>query len=162
MGVIDGSEEQVRWLDDDEMAAWRSYIEGSALLEHRLNRELQAAHNLSIADYEILVRLSEQPGRQQRMSELARDVAHSKSRISHQIRRLENAGLVRRNDCPDDGRGILAVLTDRGLEVLRTAAPTHVAGVREHFIDLLEPAEKRVLAAVFERLRTRLHDRPDA
>ncbi|MCX2732517.1 MarR family transcriptional regulator [Saccharopolyspora sp. NFXS83] len=156
--MIDGSERQVRWLDDEEMAAWRSYIEGSALLEHRLNRELQAAHDLSIADYEILVRLSEQPDRQLRMSELAKDVAHSKSRISHQIRRLENAELVRRNDCPDDGRGVLAVLTDRGEEVLRAAAPSHVAGVREHLIDLLEPAEKQVLAAVFERVRTRLRD----
>lgn len=156
--MIDGSEEQVRWLDDEEMAAWRSYIEGSALLEHRLNRELHAAHDLSIADYEILVRLSEQPDRQLRMSELAKDVAHSKSRISHQIRRLETAELVRRNDCPDDGRGVLAVLTDRGEEALRAAAPSHVAGVREHLIDLLEPAEKKVLAAVFERVRTRLRD----
>lgn len=134
------------------MAAWRAYIVGSALLEHRLNRELQAGHGLSIADYEIMVQLSEQPGRRLRMSELAKSVAHSKSRISHQIRRLEAANLVRRVDCPDDGRGVLAVLTDEGAEKLRTAAPTHVEGVREHMINLLSAEEQKVLAAVFERL----------
>ncbi|MFR9729047.1 MarR family winged helix-turn-helix transcriptional regulator [Saccharopolyspora sp. MS10] len=142
------------------MTAWRSYIEGSALLENRLNRELQAAHDLSISDYEILVRLAEQPERRLRMSELARDVAHSKSRISHQIRRLERAGLVNRQECPEDGRGVLATLTDRGADALRAAAPTHLAGVRLHLIDLLEPAEKRLLTAVFDRVRTRLIDPP--
>ena len=79
------TDRHTRWLDDREMAAWRAYIVGSALLEHRLNRELQAGHGLSIADYEIMVQLSEQPGRRLRMSELAKSVAHSKSRISHQI-----------------------------------------------------------------------------
>ncbi|MFD0924055.1 MarR family winged helix-turn-helix transcriptional regulator [Saccharopolyspora rosea] len=134
------------------MAAWRAYIVGSALLEHRLNRELQVGHGLSIADYEIMVQLSEQPDRRLRMSELAKSVAHSKSRISHQIRRLEAANLVRRVECPNDGRGVLAVLTDEGAEKLSTAAPTHVEGVREHMINLLSPEEQEVLAAVFERL----------
>lgn len=107
------SDAEVSWLDGREMAAWRSYIVGSALLEHRLNRELQAAHGLSIADYEILVRLSERPGMRMRMSELATEVAHSKSRISHQIRRLEAAELVRREDCPSDGRGCSRCLPRR-------------------------------------------------
>jgi DNA-binding MarR family transcriptional regulator len=134
------------------MAAWRAYIVGSALLEYRLNRELQMAHGLSLADYEILVRLSEHPEHQLRMSDLASHVAHSKSRISHQVRRLEAESLVRRVECPSDGRGVFAELTEAGANLLRTAAPTHVAGVREHIVDLLEPEEQQVLASVFERV----------
>jgi DNA-binding MarR family transcriptional regulator len=150
------TEQRTKWLDDCEMASWRAYIVGSALLEYRLNRELQLTHGLSIADYEIMARLSEQPDLRMRMSELANEIAHSKSRISHQIRRLEAEGLVRRDECPNDGRGVLAVLTEKGLAKLREAAPTHVAGVREHMVDLLEPDELKVLAGVFERLTTRL------
>jgi len=138
------------------MGAWRAYIEGSALLEHRLNRELQAAHDLSIADYEIIMRLAEQPERQMRMSELASDVAHSKSRVSHQIRRLESKELVQRTECPSDGRGVFAALTDKGAALLEEAAPTHVAGVREHIVDLLDEHEQQVLANVFERVMKHL------
>ncbi|RRO15203.1 MarR family transcriptional regulator [Saccharopolyspora rhizosphaerae] len=138
------------------MTAWRAYIVGSALLEHRLGRELQVTHGLSIADYEILVSLSEAPDGQLRMSELANGIAHSKSRMSHQIRRLEKAGLVRRQECPEDGRGVLAVLTDDGMAKLREAAPAHVRGVREHMIDLLDPDEQKTLAAVFSRLTDHL------
>ncbi len=134
------------------MAAWRSYIVGSALLEHRLNRELQAEHELSIAEYEILVRLSEQSDRRMRMRELAEDVAHSKSRISHEVRRLERAGWGTRLDCEEDGRGVFAILTEAGWDKLRRAAPLHVAGVREHMIDLLTEEEQEVMARVFGRL----------
>ncbi|WP_407690551.1 MarR family winged helix-turn-helix transcriptional regulator [Saccharopolyspora rhizosphaerae] len=144
------------WLGETEMTAWRAYIVGSALLEHRLGRELQVTHGLSIADYEILVSLSEAPDGQLRMSELANGIAHSKSRMSHQIRRLEKAGLVRRQECPEDGRGVLAVLTDDGMAKLREAAPAHVRGVREHMIDLLDPDEQKTLAAVFSRLTDHL------
>ncbi|WP_145741409.1 MarR family winged helix-turn-helix transcriptional regulator [Saccharopolyspora dendranthemae] len=134
------------------MTAWRAYIVGSALLEHRLNRELQLSHGLSIADYEILVSLSEVPDMRMRMSELAAGIAHSKSRMSHQIRRLEREGLVRRQECPEDGRGVLAALTDKGMAKLREAAPSHVQGVREHMIDLLEPDEQKTLGEIFTRL----------
>lgn len=138
------------------MFAWRAYVVGSALLEHRLNRELQDGHDLSLADYEILVRLSERPETRMRMSELASEVAHSKSRVSHQVRRLERAGLVRRIECPNDGRGVFAELTGPGMALLREAAPTHVEGVREHLIDLLTPEEQQVLGVVFERVTERL------
>ncbi|KAA5836394.1 MarR family transcriptional regulator [Saccharopolyspora hirsuta] len=138
------------------MAAWRSYIVGSALLTHRLNRDLQLTHDLSIADYEILVRLSERPHQRMRMSELAHDVAHSKSRTSHQVRRLEAAGLVRRDECPDDGRGVFAILTDKGAAKLREAAPSHVASVRENLIDILDEREQETLGQIFDRLTTHL------
>ncbi|MBA8827467.1 DNA-binding MarR family transcriptional regulator [Saccharopolyspora lacisalsi] len=151
-------DDDTRWLNNREMSAWRSYIVGSALLEYRLSRELQTEHGVSLADYEILVQLSEQPRHRQRMSELAQGVAHSKSRISHQIRRLEAKGLVLRRECPSDGRVVLALLTDEGKRLLRQAAPTHVAGVREHMVDFLDEEECRVLNCVFGRITEHLRD----
>ena len=141
-----------RWLNRTEMRAWRAYVIGTELMRQQLHRELQEAHDLTIADYEVLVQLSERDGRRMRMSELAGRVASSKSRLSHQISRLEKAGLVRRTTCPDDARGVIAELTDAGLRSLAAAAPTHVAGVRRHLIDLLTPAEQDALATIFERV----------
>ena len=150
----------MRWLDADEMRAWRGYIVGSALLEYRLNRELQEEHGITLADYEILARLSEQEGMRMRMTQLAADVASSKSRVSHQVARLESAQLVRRELCPSDGRGIFAVLTDSGFELLRTAAPTHLRGVREHLIDRLTEEQRAALMVIFEDLAVRLGPPP--
>ncbi|MGH3811068.1 MAG: MarR family winged helix-turn-helix transcriptional regulator [Pseudonocardiaceae bacterium] len=151
--------DQPRWLDDGEMRAWRAYVVGKALLDARLNRDLQEEHQLALADYELLVRLSEAPCQQARMSTLAEQVASSKSRISHQIDRMEKAGLVRRQECPSDGRGVFAVLTSHGLQVLRSAAPTHVRGVRDNLVDLLSDDEQVVLAEIFERVITHLRGR---
>jgi DNA-binding MarR family transcriptional regulator len=148
--------EPTRWLDEEEMRAWRGFIVGSELLGYRLHRELQDAHGLSLADYEILVLLSEQPDFRMRMTQLASGVASSKSRVSHQVARLERAELVKREECPNDGRGVFAVLTQRGYETLRTAAPTHMRGVREHFVDLLSVQERATLANIFERVAFRL------
>jgi DNA-binding MarR family transcriptional regulator len=145
-----------RWLNDEEMRAWRAYVVGKALLDAQLNRDLQDEHQLALADYELLVRLSEAPNGRARMSTLAELVASSKSRISHQIGRMEHAGLVCRQGCPGDRRGVFAVLTSHGREVLRTAAPTHVRGVRDNLIDLLSDQERLVLAEVFERVMSRL------
>ena len=145
-----------RWLNDEEMRAWRAYVVGKALLDAQLNRDLQDEHQLALADYELLVRLSEAPKGRARMSTLAELVASSKSRISHQIGRMEHAGLVCRQGCPGDRRGVFAVLTSHGREVLRTAAPTHVRGVRDNLIDLLSNQERLVLAEVFERVISRL------
>lgn len=149
---MSGEINQPRWLNDGEMRAWRAYVVGKALLDSRLNRDLQEEHQLALADYELLVRLSEAPCRQARMSTLAEQVASSKSRISHQIGRMEKAGLVRRQECPSDGRGVFAVLTSHGLQVLRSAAPTHVRGVRDNLVDLLSEDERAVLAEIFERI----------
>jgi DNA-binding MarR family transcriptional regulator len=152
------AEEEPRWLDQREMRAWRAYVIGSELLRKQLNRELQDRHGTTLADYEVLVRLSERDGRRMRMAALAAEVASSKSRLSHQITRLESAGLVQRVDCGDDARGVFAELTDKGMDRLRTTAPTHVAGVREHLIDLMTPEEHAVLAEVFERVQEHLGD----
>ena len=147
-----------RWLDAEEWRAWRSYIAGQALLGGRLNRELQDGHGLSLPDYEILVRLSEQPDHRMRMSLLAEEVVASKSRLSHQVARLEQEGLVRREVCDSDGRGVFAVLTPAGFERLQASAPDHVESVREHFVDLLDEHERKVIGDVFERLVTKLRD----
>ncbi len=150
---------EARWLDAEEMRAWRAYVIGKQLLDSQLNRDLQEEHRLALADYELLVRLSEAPGGQVRMSTLAEQVGSSKSRISHQIGRMEQAGLVRRQECPGDRRGVFAVLTSAGLAVLRSAAPTHVRGVRDNLVDLLSAEERLMLAEVFERVLRHLRGR---
>lgn len=152
----DTQRRQPAWLDAEEMLTWRAFFVGSALLDYRLHHELHAEHGLALADYEILVRLSEQPDARMRMSQLAEDVASSKSRVSHQVRRMERAKLVRREDCPSDGRGVFAVLTERGSALLEEAAPTHLRGVRTHLVDLVSEQERAVLREVFERVGERL------
>lgn len=145
------------WLDAEQQRHWRAWVSASTLLRERLSRELQAAHGLTLADYEILVRLSEAPGRRLRMSVLADSTLASRSRLTHQIDRLERAGLVVRQSCSDDRRGQLAVLTDQGWDTLTTAAPTHVAGVRRHLVEVLTPDQfaelGRACAAVVSGLR---------
>lgn len=138
------------------MAAWRAYVGGSALLNYRLHRDLQERHGLALADYEILARLSEAPGGRIRMSSLAGLVASSRSRVSHQVRRMERAGLVQREECSSDARGVFAVLTEHGRSVLEDAAPTHVEGVRAHLVDQLSPSERSMVAEVFGRVGERL------
>jgi DNA-binding MarR family transcriptional regulator len=148
--------DEPRWLDDGEMRAWRAYVIGSELLRKQLNRELQDQHGLALADYEVLVRLSEGDGGRMRMAQLAGEVASSKSRLSHQIARMESAGLVQRVECGDDARGVFAEITDNGRARLRETAPTHVAGVRAHLIDLLGLADQATLAEIFERVLSHL------
>ncbi|WP_431968546.1 MarR family winged helix-turn-helix transcriptional regulator [Actinacidiphila sp. bgisy160] len=144
------------WLTADEQRTWRTHLEVSKLLTHQLERDLQP-FGLTYNDYEILVNLSESPEHRMRMSDLARATLQSKSRLSHQISRMETAGLVRRENCESDRRGLFAVLTEDGWETMRKVAPHHVAAVREHFIDLL-PAEdlaalRRALNPVADHLR---------
>jgi hypothetical protein len=136
---VTGGGDQPRWLDSEEMRAWRAFVVGKALLDAQLNRELQDEHQLTLADYELLVRLSEAPCGQVRMSTLAEQVGSSKSRISHQIGRMEKAGLARRQECPGDRRGVFAV--------------------RDNLIDLLSGQERLVLADIFERVQSHLRER---
>lgn len=142
------SEPSPQWLDENEMRFWRAWIISSTLMDARLNRDLQESYNLSHTDYGVLVVLSEQPDRRMRMSSLADFLALSKSRLSHQISRMQKAGLVMRQDDTSDGRGIFACLTEEGAAILQKAAPVHVAGVRRYMVDLLS-AEEREQAAVF-------------
>lgn len=131
----------VRWLDDSEQQAWRAFLAATRLLFDELDRELQRDAGMPHAYYEILVRLSEAPGRTLRMSELAADVLFSRSRLSHAVARLEERGWIRREGYPDDGRGALAVLTDEGFAAVEAAAPGHVECVRRHLFDRLSAAQ---------------------
>ncbi|MEV4300265.1 MarR family winged helix-turn-helix transcriptional regulator [Microbispora rosea] len=140
--------EAPHWLTPQEQHAWRSHLAAHRLLFHQLDRELQGA-GLSLNDYEILVNLSESPGRRMRMSELADATVQSRSRLSHQISRMEAAGLVVRQDCEDDRRGTFAVLTDHGWETIQRVAPDHVASVRRHFIDLMTPEQVSALDQIY-------------
>ncbi|MGK5445138.1 MarR family winged helix-turn-helix transcriptional regulator [Micromonospora sp. URMC 105] len=141
-----------RWLDPDEQRTWRAFLAASRVLMDTLDRELQRDAGMPHAYYEILVRLSEAPGRKLRMSELADVTGSSRSRLSHAAARLEAAGWVRREDCPTDRRGQLAVLTDDGFAVLAAAAPGHVEGVRRHLFDALSPAQVDQLRRISETL----------
>jgi DNA-binding MarR family transcriptional regulator len=139
-----------RWLDESEMRAWLGFLRAHAELVYRLDRELEAAHGLSLAEYEVLAFLSEAPGGRMRPSELARQSRISPSALTRRIDRLEKRGLVRRERCPDDARGAYAVLCREGRKRLVAAAPTHVRGVRAHFVDRLDPAQLETLAAALE------------
>ncbi len=134
----DGSTaDEPRWLDAREQRAWRAWLSGAQLLLDRLDRDLIHETGISHAYYEILVALSEAEGRRLRMSELADRCLSSRSRLSHAVSRLEERTWVRREVCPEDGRGQVAVLSDAGLAALEAAAPVHVEGVREHLFDQL-------------------------
>jgi len=141
-----------RWLSHDEQVSWRSWLTAIALVPEQLGRELQESSGLTLADYDILVRLSEAPERRLRMSDLARKTLVSRSRLTHQIDRMERAGLVSRSVCEEDGRGLLAVLTDEGWEILVAAAPGHVEAVRRHLLDVLTPEEFARLGEISAKL----------
>jgi len=145
-------EPEVAWLNPAEMHAWRSLVQATTGLLAVLDNELQAAHGLSLGDYEVLVHLSEEPGRAIRMSELAARLHLSPSGITRRIDGLVKQGLVERQRCPNDRRGSNAVLTPLGLKALKTAAPTHVRGVREYFVDRLDDRQLAQLASVLARI----------
>jgi DNA-binding MarR family transcriptional regulator len=137
--------EPVRWLTADEQKAWRGFLRGSSLLLERLDAELSEEHGLTLADYEILVWLSEAPRGGLRMAELADRALVSRSRLTYRVDRLVAEGLVERRPCASDRRGSLAVMTATGRRRLERAAPTHVDGVVAH---LLDQCSGRDLAAV--------------
>ncbi len=138
-----------KWLDGDQQRAWRAYIVGTTLLMERLDRDLRDKHDLSLPEYEILVRLSEAPDRMLRMAELADSVKNSRSRITHTIARMERESLVVRRQCPSDGRGVFAALTDAGLDKLGQAAPSHVESVRASLIDVIADDDLEAVGRVF-------------
>ncbi len=147
--------EEPRWLDTAQQGHWRAYLEGSSRLWERLDRELKKEHGLTMPEYEILVRLSESPDRRLRMAELAAMAYQSRSRLSHTCSRLEAKGLVRREACADDKRGINAHLTDEGFAALERAARHHVRTVRDHFIDLVSAEELEIIGRAFTRIAER-------
>jgi len=143
-----GTNGQTRWLSSDEQRAWRATVHLSQLLMRQLDRDLNA-HGLNGHDYEILVELSEAPDQRLRMTELADATSQSRSRLSHQVSRMEKRGLVRRDDCEGDKRGTFAVLTQEGWNAIERVAPDHVENVRRHFIDRLSPRQLDEIRTAF-------------
>lgn len=147
---------QTVWLTAPQQRAWRAYINGSTLLFERLDRDLREQFDVSLPEYEILVRLSEAPEHCLRMAVLASSVSHSRSRVTHTIARMEGKGLVARRACPTDRRGVIASLTARGLDSLVAAAPVHVEGVRQHLVELASQDDLAAVGRVFARVGGRL------
>ncbi len=146
------------WLDPSQQRSWRAFLVGTTLLMDRLDRDLREKHQLSLPEYEILVRLSEAEDNRMRMAVLADSVSHSRSRVTHTVNRMEKAGLVVRDSCVSDGRGIEAVLTEDGKRTLEAAAPTHVAGVRRMLIDLAPEEDFEAVGRVFDAVTDKLID----
>jgi len=144
-----GTDSEPRWLSAREQRAWRATVGLSQLLLRQLDRDLNA-HGLSGHDYEILVELSEAPDHRMRMTDLADATSQSRSRLSHQVSRMEKRGLVRRDDCEGDKRGTFAVLTKAGFEAIERVAPYHVEQVRRHYIDRLTPRQQEEIRAAFQ------------
>lgn len=134
------------WLNETEMTAWLAFLRASTRLLERLDAEL-AGFGISLADYEILAQLSEEPAGEMRMTELAARTMVSRSGLTRRLDRLVESGLVVRRTCPTDRRGVLAVLTSAGRARLEQAAPCHLDGVRRHFVSQLRGQDLAALAA---------------
>jgi DNA-binding MarR family transcriptional regulator len=129
------------WLTEEQQRIWRAYLRVESLLPAHLNRQLQASSGLSIAEYAVLVYLSEVPGGRVRPFELGRALNWEQSRLSHQIARMEHRKFVTREQCESDKRGAFIVLTPHGRATIEAAAPGHVAAVRNQVFGRLTPAE---------------------
>jgi len=140
-------------LDAVELGAWRGLLRVHAALVRGLDAELEAAHDLPLSSYDVLIYLRSAPGRRLRMADLADSVLLSRSGLTRLVDRLVREGLIVRDTCESDGRGSFAVLTDEGEELLARARPTHLAGVRERFLRHFSEDELRTLAGFWERVK---------
>lgn len=147
-----------RWLTDDEQHVWRDFLDVVRLMMERLNRQMVESNGMTVAEYEVLVKLSEAPDRRMRMSELADSVVNSRSRLTHTVRRMEERGWVVREDCESDRRGILCVLLPDGFAVLEAAAPGHVGAVRAIVFDVLEAGDVAALGVAMSKVRKGLRE----
>ncbi|MCO1581148.1 MarR family transcriptional regulator [Crossiella sp. SN42] len=140
------------WLEESQQRAWRAFLRVHAELTVRIGRQLQVDSDLSLAEFEVLVQLSELPEPRIRILELAKLLNWEKSRVSHQLGRMQKRGLVARAGCPEDKRGAFIQLTEAGKAAIEGAAPGHVAVVRRLVFDALDNAQVGELTALCERL----------
>jgi DNA-binding MarR family transcriptional regulator len=153
---MDEQHDGTPWLGERQQRSWRAYLVGTTLLMDRLDRELREQHHLSLPEYEILVRLSEADGHRLRMATLADSLSHSRSRVTHTVSRMEAAGLVVRDACLSDGRGVEAVMTEHGRTALGEASATHVTGVRRMLVDLAGEDDFDAVGRVFDAVTDNL------
>jgi DNA-binding MarR family transcriptional regulator len=152
------AEAVARWLSEDQQHIWRSYLGMVARLEAAMNRQLQRDYGLSLADYDVLVELSERGP--MRINDLADALCWEQSRLSHQLRRMRDRGLVVRRGVDEDRRGATMDITDRGDAALRAAAPGHVELVRSTVFEGIKPAQLRALGSLTETVLERLATSP--
>jgi len=145
-----------RWLTEEEQRAWRGLLRMTAQLNARANRQLQEEYGISLADYEVLVALSEAPEDRLRVFEVADALAWEQSRVSHQLARMQRRGLITREGCATDARGAFAVLTGAGRAAIEQAAPAHVELVRQLVFDDLSPEQVSALTEITTRVLDRL------
>ena len=145
-----------RWLTEEEQRAWRGLLRMTSQLNARMNRQLQDEYGISLADYEVLVALSEAPEGRLRVFEVADALAWEQSRVSHQLARMQRRGLITREGCATDARGAFAVLTTAGRAAIERAAPAHVDTVRQLVFDGLGPDHLNALIEVTTRVLDRL------
>ena len=139
-------------LSEQQLLAWRLFLRAHALVIRRLETDLLAEQHMPLASYDVLVQLVEAPQRRLRMSELAERVLLSRSGLTRLVDRLEREGLVRREACLDDARGLFTVLLPAGVEKLREASGTHLRGVAEHAVGRLDEAEAAQLSTLLGRM----------
>jgi DNA-binding MarR family transcriptional regulator len=144
--------DQTQWLAAHEMRAWRALLGAQHRLGRILDLELQAAHGTTLADHEVLILLSEAADGAMRMADLADMLTISRSGLTRRVDRMAAAGLVARERCASDGRGVFARITPSGLRALELATPVHVAGVRRHFVEALDADELELLATALEKV----------
>jgi DNA-binding MarR family transcriptional regulator len=149
-----------RWLTGTESRAWRNWLDVMRLLPSQLEDRLHERNDLNLTDYQVLVELSESPEGRLRMTELAQRTSLSKSRLSHQIGRMERTGLVAREECASDRRGQFAVITEAGWAMIRSAAPGHVEDVRELFLDFMSPEQMEAVATAMGLIAEKLRESP--
>jgi DNA-binding MarR family transcriptional regulator len=142
---------------DPRLAPWRAFLTAHALVSRRLDDDLRAEHQMTLAEYAALLQLAESPGHRLRMNQLADGIVLSRSGVTRLIDRLQADGLVARSQCSSDGRGAEAVLTDQGLDRLRLASRTHLRGIEAYFLASVQPIDleaiERSCAAIRQRVR---------
>ena len=146
-----------RRMTSRELAVWRSMVDTTAELRRILGAQLLQESNLSPADYQVLLALSETEGRRLRSSELAASIDWERSRLSHHLSRMERRGLIRRDDCATDSRGAEVSLTPDGAAAFRRATAPHMRAIKRHFADALTPEQFQALADILQSLQDHLH-----
>ena len=150
------AEQVTRWLEPEQQRAWRAYVRMQGELNAHLSRQMSVDSDISMADFAVLVQLTDTPDERVRVLELARSLHWEKSRISHHLARMEKRGLVRREICRSDGRGSFVVLTELGRSAIEEAAPAHAETVRALVFDQLSDDEVDALREISEKVFTRL------
>lgn len=146
-----------RWLTEHEQAIWRDILRFQGELNTVISRQIQSETGLSNQDFQVLVILSEAPERGMRTTKLADALIWERSRLSHQVTRMEKRGLVSRATDPADGRVCMVSITERGMKMIESAAPGHVEVVRQSLFDVLSSEELELLGGIYHKLLKELH-----